>query len=82
MFSKPIERGEKVHFEYTPAQAVTGYFRHAFQMGGKTLDGIVYPSSRGDGDNFVLFHDHRDVVRIEDDYLSKNGTKVFRSDHG
>jgi hypothetical protein len=76
--AKPIKRDGRVHFEYTPTQVVTEYFRQIFRVEGKQkLDGILYPSSKGEGGNLVLFYDRRHVSGIADDYRSQNSKKYF-----
>jgi HEPN/RES N-terminal domain 1/RES domain len=76
--AKAIKRDGSVHFEYTPTQVVTEYFRQVFRVEGKQkLDGIRYPSSKGKGGNLVLFYDRRHVSGIADDYLSQNSKKYF-----
>jgi hypothetical protein len=74
--SRPIETDGSIHYEYAPTQVVTEYFRRAFATrDGKPLDGIVFPSSRGTGDNLVLFLDRGNVAGVDDDFLSKQGRK-------
>jgi hypothetical protein len=74
--SRSIERDKKIHYEYSPTQVVTEYFRRAFQTSdGKVVEGVAYPSSRGDGDNVVLFFDRTNVKGVADDYLPTNGRK-------
>jgi hypothetical protein len=74
--SRPIERDNTIHYEYTPTQVVTEYFRRAFATSdGKHLAGIAFPSSRGSADNLVLFLDRTNVSGIDDDWLSKHGAK-------
>ena len=76
----PIERDDRVHYEYSPTQVVTEYLRRAFTtLDGKTVDGIVYPSSRDtSGVNYVFFSDRRFVEGISDDWASRSATKKFR----
>ncbi|MDQ2822703.1 MAG: HEPN-associated N-terminal domain-containing protein [Pseudomonadota bacterium] len=54
-FSKPIDREDRAHIDYVPTQVVTEYFRHIFKLAdGKSLDGIIYPSSKKGGKNAVV----------------------------
>jgi hypothetical protein len=74
--SRPIERDNTIHYEYTPTQVVTEYFRRAFTTrDGKHYEGIAFPSSHGSGDNLVLFLDRRNVVAADDDWLSQHARK-------
>lgn len=61
-FTKPVARDGMEHVEYIPTQFVTEYFRRKFRMeGNKTLDGIIYRSSRKGGTvACVLFFDSSD----------------------
>jgi hypothetical protein len=66
-------------YEYSPTQVVAEYIRRGFLYAeGTRLDGIVYPSSKGDGRNYVFFADRRNVEGVTDDILSASGTKKFR----
>jgi RES domain-containing protein len=54
-FSKPIDREDRAHIDYVPTQVVTEYFRHIFKPDdGTTLDGIIYPSSKKEGNNAIV----------------------------
>lgn len=65
-FVKPIEKDNREHIDYVPTQVVTEYFRHIFKTEyGKSLDGIVYPSSKNGKKAFVLF--------IENDQFEEPG---------
>jgi hypothetical protein len=76
--SKPINRDDNIHFEYTPTQVVTEYFRRMFRTeNGEVLDGVLYPSSRDAGENLVLFYDRRHVAGIDDDLSSRISEKRF-----
>jgi hypothetical protein len=57
--SKPIEKANRIHIEYAPTQVVAEYIRHKLMLDGRHIDGIMYSSSRGDGNNFVFFVDSR-----------------------
>jgi hypothetical protein len=61
-FTKPVARDGREHVEYVPTQIVTEYFRHKFRIeGDRTLDGIIYKSSREGGTvACVLFFDSSD----------------------
>jgi hypothetical protein len=61
-FTRPVARDGMEHVEYVPTQIVTEYFRHKFRMeANKTLDGIIYRSSREGGTvACVLFFDSSD----------------------
>jgi hypothetical protein len=77
--SRPIERDSAIHYEYTPTQVVTEYFRRAFVTNdGKHFHGIAFPSSRGNGDNLVLFLERKNVVGISDDWASQHGKKYIQ----
>lgn len=53
--TKPIQRDGREHIEYVPTQVVTEYFRRIFRWYGEELiDGILYQSSRGEGDRSVV----------------------------
>lgn len=53
--AKPIIRDDRVHHEYAPTQMASEFFHWRLLPGGDALDGIIYPSARGDGRNLVLF---------------------------
>jgi hypothetical protein len=76
--SRPIDRDNAIHYEYTPTQVVTEYFRRAFATKDKKqFYGIAFPSSRGKGDNLVLFLSRRNVIGISDDWMSQHGKKYI-----
>jgi Zn ribbon nucleic-acid-binding protein len=61
--SKPIARDDREHVEYVPTQVVTEYVRTNIKIGGKSVDGIRYPSSRRPGKAaIVLFADQDNVI--------------------
>jgi hypothetical protein len=54
-FTKPISRDDRSHIEYVPTQVVTEYFRHIVRTDDDLkLDGIVYPSSKANGEPAVV----------------------------
>jgi hypothetical protein len=54
-FTQPIDREDRSHIDYVPTQIVTEYFRRVFVLeDGKSLDGIVYPSSKANGHAAVV----------------------------
>lgn len=57
--SRPIDQDDRIHIEYLPTQAFTEYIRYRFKdHDGKSLDGIMFNSSKPDaGKNVVLFCD-------------------------
>jgi hypothetical protein len=57
--SKSIEKDNRIHTEYVPTQVVAEYIRHNLKVDGKQVDGIMYSSSKGKGNNFVFFVDSR-----------------------
>lgn len=63
-FTKGIEKDGKIHIEYVPTQIITEYFRFEFsKAGAKPIDGIIYPSSKSQGNNAcVLFMDHQESL--------------------
>lgn len=66
-FTKSIVKDGRIHVEYVPTQIVTEYFRYVFKFGKKSVDGIIYPSSKNKGRNAcVLFFNHNDCqVELE-----------------
>jgi hypothetical protein len=78
--SRPIVRDDNIHYEYTPTQVVTEYFRRAFKtIDDKHLEGIAFPSSRyPHGENVVLFLDRTNVLGVDDDLLSRHGRKCIK----
>lgn len=64
---KPISRDAKVHIEYVPTQVVTEFLRYALKNKAKKrirVDGIIYPSSRINGNKAcVLFSDHEESLQ-------------------
>jgi hypothetical protein len=59
--SKSIEKDDRIHTEYVPTQVVAEYVRHKLKLKGRSVDGIVYSSSKGRGDNCVFFVDTRSI---------------------
>ncbi len=54
--AKPIPPDGREHSEYAPTQVVAEYFRHVYRSpAGLPADGILYPSSKTEGQAFVLF---------------------------
>jgi len=71
--SKPIERDENVHFEYTPTQVVTEYFRRAFRIEKETtLDGMQEPPT--DAESIVR---RTRQVRFDLNFIIKGEDKKF-----
>lgn len=70
--TQPIARDGREHIEYVPTQIVTEYFRRVFRdADAEALDGILYRSSRQDGDRaFVLFCENEQCVESDADSLS------------
>ena len=64
---QPIARDGREHIEYVPTQIVTEYFRRVFRdEEGNAIDGIIYRSSRQDGDRaFVLFCENEQCCAVE-----------------
>jgi hypothetical protein len=61
--SRPIARDDRVHVEYVPTQVVTEYVRAAVRIGGRSIDGIRYKSSRRRATTaMVLFADQANLV--------------------
>jgi RES domain-containing protein len=70
----PIARDDREHLEYVPTQIVTEYFRHRFSYeleDGKLSQvyGVLYPSSKCDGTNAVLFFNQFNCEGIRDPRL-------------
>lgn len=55
---KPVELDGREHIEYVPTQVFTEYIRQSFPA---RLDGMIFPSAQGAGDNVVLFYDNEFV---------------------
>jgi hypothetical protein len=56
--SKPIERDDRVHYEYVPTQIVAEYFRSVFKSAREYIDGVAFKSSRkGAGISYCIFTD-------------------------
>ena len=74
-FRKPVEKDGREHINYVPTQIVTEYFRSVVKIGGGTVDGVRYRSSRRkDGICCVLFATAKDVVLPKGD---PNDTKYM-----
>lgn len=69
--SKSIEKDNRIHTEYVPTQVVAEYIRHRLHVNGQRVDGIVYSSSKGSGNNFVIFVDDR-YIEGSGAFLSKD----------
>lgn len=52
---RPIQLDGRVHIEYVPTQVFTEYLRQSFPA---RLDGMIFPSTQGQGANIVLFYDN------------------------
>lgn len=64
--SRPIARDDRVHVEYVPTQVVTEYVRAVVRVGGQSVDGIRYTSSRLHAKTaMVLFADQSNLVLEE-----------------
>lgn len=48
----PVELDGREHIDYVPTQVFTEYFRYAFP---DRVDGLMFPSAQGPGNNVVLF---------------------------
>jgi hypothetical protein len=64
-FTKKIHSTD-AKIEYIPTQVVTEYFRHAFNLDGGKIDGIMYPSSKTGRPALVLFIDNKDCGQLVD----------------
>lgn len=61
--TKPVCKNGLEHIDYVPTQVVSEYLRHILKISGKSLDGIVYQSSRpGGSEACVLFFDSSSCV--------------------
>ncbi|WP_323002873.1 HEPN-associated N-terminal domain-containing protein [Denitromonas sp.] len=71
--SQPVQKDGKEHINYVPSQIVCEYFSQVFRTeGGRSLDGIVYPSAVcPPGRNVVLFP--------EDDWIEDSSLLEFVS---
>ena len=79
-FTKRISKDEKPHIEYVPTQVVTEYFRHIFRTAtGERLDGIMYPSSKGENQTAVVIFANNDACVEEEDFSIPNALLVLRS---
>lgn len=64
-FMKPIERSDRAHADYVPTQVVTEYFRHIYQTpSGKSIDGMIYPSSKTGKKAIVIFTDAKGAIDL------------------
>lgn len=65
--SRPIKHDGKEHIEYVPTQILTEFFRYIHPHHKKSVDGIIYPSSKdGKSKVVVLFMDHeKSLSRLE-----------------
>ena len=68
--SKLIKKDGREHIEYIPSQIFTEYIRYVFKFDGKSIDGIIYPSSATyyRYKNIVLFIEQENCI----DSNSKN----------
>jgi len=83
----PIDRDGREHIEYAPTQIVTEYFRHRFlyeyEPGRKSqVHGILYPSSKSEGINAVLFFDRYSCEGIaeESDFPRKKSLRLVAAE--
>lgn len=61
--AKPISKTGVHHIEYVPTQVVTEFFRLVYRHEGRSLDGIIFASSRREGGSCcVLFFEGRQCV--------------------
>lgn len=63
--AQPIIRDDRVHHEYAPTQMASEFFRWKLKPDAP-IDGIVYPSSKGEGHNVVVFVGHQACLADED----------------
>lgn len=65
--SQPIHHNNKIHIEYVPTQVLTEFFRYIHPHHKKSIDGIIYPSSKDKkGKAVVLFMDNKESLeRLE-----------------
>ncbi len=61
-FRAPIDRRRRPHVDYLPTQVVTEYFRAMVRVGDQPVEGVLYTSSRDDGDAVVIFAENGDVL--------------------
>lgn len=62
--TRPIESMESI--EYIPAQIIAEYFRFLYSYQGKSIDGIVYRSSKvNNGVCYALFYDHDQCLEYD-----------------
>ncbi len=71
-FSRPIERGNRVHVEYVPTQVVTEFIRDRLAWEDCNIDGIKYASSVNPGHaSYVIFATQADVLATPENEKTK-----------
>ena len=61
--SRPIERDEKVHFNYTPTQVVTEFVRGKLVRDGFQIDGIKFSSAvHSEHASYVIFGSQENLL--------------------
>jgi hypothetical protein len=78
--TRPIERMEDI--EYVPAQIIAEYFRFLHSYNGKSIDGIVYNSSKvEDGICYALFFDQKQCLSSESNEFSSQYEQMLKIDN-
>lgn len=78
--SRPVVDPELVHIDYAPTQVVSEYLRYAFIPGGRRqpVDGLVYRSSRHDGDCVAVFADQDQCLGTASENRQERPAKLLR----
>ncbi|UUA72614.1 HEPN-associated N-terminal domain-containing protein [Cellvibrio sp. QJXJ] len=81
-FTKPIDRKDRAHIDYVPTQIVTEYIRHIFECSnGDRIDGVVYPSSKNDGNRaIVIFASSEQCVDVDEPFSENALLKLVGTD--
>ena len=82
-FSRPIERGDRVHVEYVPTQIVAEFVRTQLTWDDHPIDGIKYTSSVHPGHvSYAVFADQSNIVGTSDSEWSDDQLlKLVKVDH-
>ncbi len=77
--TRPVERDGSEHIEYVPTQIVTEYARHSLSNRLGRLDGLLYQSSREEGDrSVVLFFESNDIGPRDREAWETNPTLILQ----